>query len=143
MRKKNVKDIWPERKRKRVIKWTQYWTRMLSLEPVNIDWAFNTEPKDTDDEMRTVAMDIHSGFPYRHMLINVYPLCAEVNNRRLGQMVCHELMHYVVKPMSRNRLDPYEEYRDNEELVVDQLAMCFENLAYCLSEETKKKKRRK
>lgn len=132
------KKIWSRAARERVKAWFDYWIRMLSLDPVFVTWDFEGKDKDADDEGRILLMTIKSGFPYRNMNITVYPDAAELGNRRLGQVVCHELMHYVVKPMNRNRLESFGIYMDYEEEVVDKLAMCFENMAFHLDKNRKR-----
>lgn len=131
--------IWTEMKRAIVWDWISFWVKQLSLEPVNLDVDF-FDNGHTDDGSNTICMDIESGFPYRRMYIRVFPVMADMDNRRIGQKTCHELMHYVVKPMDRYRLAEPQYFSDQQEVVVEQLAMCFENLTHFLDKERKRNK---
>lgn len=129
--------LWTPEKRQRVTEWVSYWIRMLALEPVNMDVDFFIENHHDGDG---VCMDIVSNFPYRSFQIRVFYPMLNMSNRRIGQKVCHELMHYVVKPMTRYRLAEPQYYSDQEEHVVDTLALCMENITHRLDEECLKRR---
>jgi hypothetical protein len=130
--------VWTPAKRERISEWISYWIRMLALEPVNVDTDFHEEAH-TDDADIVTALDIQAAFPYRAMKIRVFPVMAGESTRRVAQRICHELIHYVVKPMSRNRLEDGAMFREFEEQCVDQLAMCFENVVHALDQERLKR----
>lgn len=134
-----IRKVWTKKKRDRIEQWIHYWIKMLSLEPCHADFDFCEEPH-SDDGGSCTNMDIRSSFPYRSMSIRVFPRMADMSYRRVAQKTCHEIMHYVIKPITRNRLESDGHFGEFEEMVVDQLGMCFENMAHYLNMNNKRYK---
>ena len=119
-----MKKIWTKAAKKRVDDWFEYWIVILGIAPVHISTEFLE--KGDDDK----AMTVHQRFPYRQINVTVYPQVAKMGKREIAHATCHELMHYVLAPITKHRKSPENIFIDMEEVVVDQLAMCFEDILY-------------
>ncbi len=85
-----------------------------------IYWRWK-EYDDVNSEGGECQFTVYSDFPYADITLNCYPSCMKnrLDDDELEQSLVHEVIHCILRPMSKNRILADNLYRDYEEMVVE------------------------
>lgn len=113
---------WTARQKARIDECFGAWLDAFFLTPITISYVWETKNEEKRGTSGDCAFEITSGYPYRSVLLTIYPVAAEMSDEQLDACLCHEAIHAVLVPMQRNREAPWEYFRDNLEIVTDHLS---------------------
>lgn len=108
---------WTRKNKDEIIERFQYWMQVFAILPCTVAYDFQTE--DQDD----IAATIKSMYPYRKFEVEIFPSFLTLDHgMRRDMLIIHELLHYIISPITSNRLAVPDHFRCMEEQVVDKLA---------------------
>jgi hypothetical protein len=98
------KPVWTQAKKNRVRKFFAYWLQEFGFLPMNVHIAFREKNETVALCEGFAAVSIKYHYPYRSLEIECFPQTARYNNKKLTEVILHEMIHITLARLKGNRM---------------------------------------